>query len=80
MNVNSLFLVVSRTMANLVSAREMAKSGLVKSQFQSNKRTLGPRVYPRKGNVEVVDPKANKLSADTSSDMKGIHSPMLRFC
>ncbi|KAB2601787.1 pentatricopeptide repeat-containing protein [Pyrus ussuriensis x Pyrus communis] len=58
-------------MADLVSAKEMAKSGLVKSQFQANKRTLGPRVYPRKGNVEVVDPKANKLSTDTSSDMKG---------
>ncbi|KAM1043655.1 hypothetical protein PS2_034624 [Malus domestica] len=80
MNVNSLFLVVSRTMADLVSAREMANSGLVKSQFQANKKTLGPRVYSRKGNVEVADPRENKLSTDTSSDLKGIHSSVLRFC
>ncbi|RXH99647.1 hypothetical protein DVH24_021449 [Malus domestica] len=32
-----------------------------------------------KGNVEVADPKANKLSTDTSSDLKGIRSSVLRF-
>ncbi|CAN6553985.1 unnamed protein product [Malus baccata var. baccata] len=80
MNVNSLFLVVSKTMPGMASAREMTKSGLVKSQFQANKRTLRPKVYPRKRNVEVADPKANKLSTDTSLDLKGIHSFVLRFC
>ncbi|KAB2636022.1 pentatricopeptide repeat-containing protein [Pyrus ussuriensis x Pyrus communis] len=70
----------SRTMADLAFAREMAKSGLVKSQFQANKRTLGPWVYLRKGNVEVADPKENKLSTDISSDLKGIHSSVLRVC
>ncbi|XP_048430223.1 uncharacterized protein LOC125472607 [Pyrus x bretschneideri] len=69
-----------RTMPDLASARDMTKSGLVKSQFQANKRTLRPKVYPRKGNVEVADPKANKLSTDTSSDLKGVHSSVLRFC
>ncbi|RXH87327.1 hypothetical protein DVH24_028827 [Malus domestica] len=57
-------------MPGMASAREMTKSGLVKSQFQANKRTLRPKVYPRKRNVEVADPKANKLSTDTSSDLK----------
>ncbi|KAB2602244.1 pentatricopeptide repeat-containing protein [Pyrus ussuriensis x Pyrus communis] len=69
-----------RTMPDLASARDMTKSGLVKSQFQANKRTLRPKVYPRNGNVEVADPKANKLSTDTSSDLKGVHSSVLRFC
>ncbi|RXH87335.1 hypothetical protein DVH24_028835 [Malus domestica] len=71
---------MSRTMPDLASVREMTKNGLVKSQFQANKGTLRPNVYPRKGNVEVVDPKANKLSTNTSSDLKGIQSSVLRFC
>ncbi|CAN6544048.1 unnamed protein product [Malus baccata var. baccata] len=58
-------------MADLVSTREISRSGLVKSQFQG--------IFD-KGNVEVADPKANKLITDTSSDLKGIRSSVLRFC